>query len=218
MRRFLWNVGFGLVVGLAASPALATTPLPLSDGDLADGAHVIVIGRAIARQTVWVGQDLAPLVTVAVDESLKDAAGPTVTVALPGGIDWRRKIPVEVLYVGAPQIAADEEVLLFLERGDPRRPGPYVVSGFAQGKLSIVADPAGVKWVARDLMPTPRDRRRGGSPARSIEPLSDFKAAIRGHLHGDAPCAVRFVGNASSVRATVQLTNDSGVSLSAEAR
>jgi hypothetical protein len=108
----------------------------LSDHELADRAHVIVIGRATARQTAWIGQDLATLVTVAVQESLKGDAGATLTVALPGGIDRRRKIPIEVLHVGAPRIATGEDVLLFLERGAPHLRGAYVVSGLARGKLA----------------------------------------------------------------------------------
>jgi hypothetical protein len=165
-----------LVLALAVSPVSATILSPLSDHALTDRAHVIVIGRATARQTAWIGGHLATLVTVAVDESVKGDAGATVTVALPGGIDRRRKVPIEVFYVGAPQIGAGEHVLLFLERGAPHVAGAYVVSGLARGKLSIRVDVDGVKWVSR-----------GGGGGRRVERLSDLRDAIRWHLQGGRP-------------------------------
>jgi hypothetical protein len=174
MRRSLWASG-SLLVLLAAvfvCPASATVLVPLSDQELATRADVIVIGHATSRQTVWVGQDLTTFVTVAVSESLKGGAGTTLTVAIPGGIDRRRKIPIEIVYVGAPQISVNEEVLLFLERSGPRAHGAYVVSGFAQGKLSIVPDAAGVKRIPR---------------GQGQKRLSDFREEIRRHVEGGHP-------------------------------
>jgi hypothetical protein len=175
MRRSLWASGSLFVLMVAAvlvCPTSATVLVPLSDQELANRADVIVIGHAIARQTVWVGQDLATLVTVAVSESLKGAAGSTLTVALPGGIDRRRKIPIEIVYVGAPQISVNEEVILFLERSSSPAHAAYVVSGFSQGKLSIVSDPTGVKRVPR---------------GQSLKRLSDVREEIRRHVEGGHP-------------------------------
>jgi hypothetical protein len=176
-RSLPWLLSLLAAVG-TVSPAFALNPRLLSDTDLADRAQVIVIGRATARQTVSIGPDLATLVTVAVTESLKGTAGPTLTVALPGGIDRRRKIPIEVAHVGAPRIATGEEVLLFLERGDRLGPGVYVLSGRAQGKLSIVVDPAGVKWVSRDATPVAGDPPAAGQPVRPLKRLSDVRDEI----------------------------------------
>lgn len=187
MHRSLRVLGSLLVLTLAVfvSPVLATTLVPLSDQELADRAHVIVIGRATVRQPVWVDQELITLVTVAVGESLKGADATTITVALPGGIDRRRKIPVEVLYVGAPDIATGEEVLLFLERGHPQFPDVHVVSGFSQGKFSIVSDPAGLKWISRSLLHYPGSA--SVPAARRLKRLSDFREEIRRHLEGGRP-------------------------------
>lgn len=149
MRRSLSVLGLVVVLALAEASAFAEIHSPLSTHQLTDRAHVIVVGRAGARQTVWVGRELATLVSVTVSESLKGRPVETLTVALPGGIDRRRKIPIEMVYVGAPHIASGEEVLLFLERGDPRLAGAFVVSGVSQGKLSIVTDGAREKWVGR---------------------------------------------------------------------
>jgi hypothetical protein len=86
---------------------------------------------------------------------------------------------MEVLYVGAPQIATGEEVLLFLKRGHPHFPDAHVVSGFSQGKLSIVADPAGVKRISRGWLLAPT----GSVPdARGLKRLSDLREEIRAHL------------------------------------
>jgi hypothetical protein len=186
MHHLLRGGLLGLVLALAVygSRAGATSLVPLSDQELADRAHLIVIGRATARQPIWAGQDLTTMVTVAVGESLKGAAGTTLTVALPGGIDRQRKIPIEVLYVGAPHIAQGEEVVLFLERGHPHFPDAHVVSGFSQGKLSIVSDPAGVKWISRG----PHQDAAGGTPeARRLKRLSDFREEIRQHLERGRP-------------------------------
>jgi hypothetical protein len=176
-----------LLLALTVSPVSATILRPLSDQELTARAHTIVIGRAIARQTVWTGQDLATLVTVAVTESIKGDSSSSLTVALPGGIDRRRKIPVQVLYVGAPQIARDEEVLLFLERADRSIPGAYVVSGFSQGKLSIIAGPDGVKWVSRGPQALARNPRAGVPPASTRQRLSDLRYEIRLHLQAGTP-------------------------------
>ena len=180
MHRPHWISGSLLVLSVAVlvSSVAATTLTPLSDQELADRADIIVIGRATTRHVTWVGQDLTTMVTVAVSESLKGNAGTELTVALPGGIDRRRKVPIEVLYVGAPHIATGEEVLLFVER-TPHFPAAHVVSGFSQGKLSIVSDPSGDKWVSRGSRHDPV----GGAPeARRLKRLTDFREEIRAHL------------------------------------
>src|SRR5262245_50032468 len=182
MKRPLVGLLLALVLAVLVSSVHATTLVTLSDDELVDRANVVIVGRATARQTVWVGHDLITLVTVAVSESLKGSAPTTLTVALPGGIDRQRKIPIEVSYVGAPQIASGEEVLLFLESGHPHFPNAFVVSGFSQGKVSIVSDPAGVKRLSRAASHDPR----GAAPeAQRLERLSDFREEIRRHLEGD---------------------------------
>ena len=80
-----------------------------------------------------------------------------------------------------PQIARGEEVLLFLERSAAAPRGAYVVSGFAQGKLSITADAGGVKWAVTDAAPG-RDGGNAERPGRSRRRLSDLRDAIRRQL------------------------------------
>ncbi len=182
MRLFLSGL---LLLAVAHSPVMATVNQPLSDLELAERAHAIVLGRAAAQQTVWLGRDLVTLVTLTVGESLKGSPGATLTVALPGGIDRQRKIPIEILYVGAPRIANGEEVLLFLERSQRIVPGGFVVSGVSQGKFSIVEDAAGVKWVSKGARPFATDAR-ASSRARDLKRLSDFRREILRHVGGGA--------------------------------
>ena len=166
MRRLLAGLCFVAVVALSEGSPSAAIKRPLSIHDLTDRAQTIVIGRATGRQTVWIGRELATLVSVSVSESLKGTPGTTLTVALPGGIDRRRRIPIEMVYVGAPQIASGEEVLLFLERGDARLAGAFVVSGVSEGKRSIVTDRSGEKWVGH------------------LSRLSDVRNGIRRRVRG----------------------------------
>src|SRR4030095_13836968 len=90
------------------------------------------------------------LATISVGEVIKGQPEETVTVALPGGTDASRKVPVSMHYEGAPHILPQEEVFLFLNH-EPQVPLGYIVAGYAQGKFSIVEDEQGQKHVSRDL-------------------------------------------------------------------
>ena len=70
---------------------------------------------------------------------LKGEHAATATVAIPGGVDANRRIPIAMTFPGAPRIAPSEEVFLFLTHAGDEIAGSYGVTGFAQGKFSIVA-------------------------------------------------------------------------------
>lgn len=152
MPYALFALVLALTVALTNSSArpIATSA---SMYELTDRADVIVIGRASARQTSWVGRDLVTFVSIEVTESLKGGATTRVTVAVPGGVDRRRKVPVEIVYVGAPQIASGEEALLFLDDRGPTLDGAFVVAGAADGKVSVITDRTGEKRVGRQRAP-----------------------------------------------------------------
>lgn len=170
----------GLALAVAA-PAGATTAAQLSNEALTDKADLIVIGRAGAQRTLWVDRQLVTLVTVTVSESLKGDAGASLTVALPGGVDAKRRFPVSVSWPGAPTLAPEEEVFLFLVSTQEVKDA-YAVAGFSQGKFSIVQE-HGVTSVSRDLsrvdLTGPRGTRRG---TRSSASLAGFKDEIRSYL------------------------------------
>jgi hypothetical protein len=157
----------------------------LTNQDLATQADLIVIGRAVASRNEWVndGRNLYTLVTVAVEETLKGEQGAITLVAIPGGVDANRRIPIAMTYPGAPRIAPDEEVLRFLTHADDEIVGSYGITGFAQGKFSIVAGDQGTPMVGRNLsgLRTAGSEKvvRGGD---TLVPLAAFKQEISGYL------------------------------------
>jgi hypothetical protein len=103
-------------------------------------------------------------------------------VALPGGIDSNRRVPVAMTYAGAPQMQVNEDVFLFLVR-DPEIASGLTVMGFSQGKFSIVGDETGAPYVSRDLtgltLQAPAGTRRGTATRVGLEA---FKREIRSYL------------------------------------
>jgi hypothetical protein len=154
----------------------------LSNRDLAIQSDLIVIGQAVDTRVFWAdaGRNLFTLVTIATSETLKGDASATVTVALPGGIDANRNIPIAMTYPGAPRIAPEEEVFLFLSRADDEVTGAYAVTGFAQGKFSIETAGAGPGVGSRALAPD--QVVKVVSVGGTRVPLSTFKAEISGYL------------------------------------
>jgi hypothetical protein len=126
-----------------APAAHATTAVYHSDTALIDESALVVTGRCVELETLWVDRDLVTLARVQVDEVLKGTAGAEITVVLPGGIDHNRPVPVAVTYPAAPGIAAGEAVLLFLVEEDRVDDGWSVV-GFSQGKFTLTDSNQGV--------------------------------------------------------------------------
>lgn len=181
MRRSSTGVCLALL-GVLATDVSATTVRRLTDEALTEQAETIVIGRAVERQARWVDRDLVTFVTIQVTETLKGTVAPTVTVAVPGGIDARGKFKVAVTYPGAPTIGPDEEVVLFLVEGQEIS-GAYAVAGFSQGKYSVLEGPSGEKEVTRDLtgvtVADPGGVTRGTQTRRR---LADLRDDIRRYL------------------------------------
>jgi hypothetical protein len=154
----------------------------LSVEDMVNQSDVIAIGDCVETRSVWVDRSLVTLATVSVTESLKGTETSSITVALPGGIDTNRKIPVAMTYPGAPRMQPGENVFLFLTPSDEVA-GSYTVAGFSQGKFSIVTDEDGEQVVSRDLTKTSLQGnngvRRGAN--RNI-PLATLKAEVKGYL------------------------------------
>jgi hypothetical protein len=138
-----------------ASPRALPAPVPragmtaidvgtlLSRRELAVQSAQIVVGTAVDRMTQWSadGRNLYTLVTVAVEQTLKGDASESVIVALPGGIDANRRIPIAMTYPGGPQIGHGEEAVLFLTPADDEVPGARAITGFSQGKFVIESGP-----------------------------------------------------------------------------
>lgn len=165
-------------------PATDTTlTVALSLQDMVSQSDVIAIGNCVDTKSVWVDRSLVTLATVSVSESLKGSGASTVTVELPGGVDANRKIPIAMTYPGAPNLTPGEDVVLFLT-ATGEVGGTYNVTGFSQGKFSIVTDEDGEQLVSRNLTKTSLKSnngvRRGGA---ELMPLANLKEQVKGLLN-----------------------------------
>jgi hypothetical protein len=176
MNRFTTALLAAVLLSPLCVAAGATTVVARSDDELALSADLVMVGRCTGAESRWVGRDLVTVATVEVHDRLKGDAPSAVTVVLPGGVDARRRVPVAVTWPGAPRIAVDEAVVLFLDAGAPVD-GGYTITGFAQGKLSVVEDGAGVARV----------QKRGGRGETAGEPLDAFVARLRAVLDAGPP-------------------------------
>jgi hypothetical protein len=182
MKRIAAGVVTAMLVVAGVVELQATTARRMSNRDLAEQAQVIIIGQATSVRPAWEGRTLVTLVTVNVAERIKGEPGDAVTVALPGGVDANRKVPVAMTFAGAPTITPGEEVFLFLGRDDDVSSG-YVVLGFSQGKFSVVQEPGGRKVVSRDLTQIMLQGGTGTVPgAVSYTSLADFRNEIIGYV------------------------------------
>lgn len=160
-----------------------TLAVALSLQDMTSQSDVIAIGNCVETKSVWVDRTLVTLATISVSESLKGSGDSTVTVELPGGVDANRKIPIAMTYPGAPTVTPGEDVFLFLTATGSVG-GSYNVTGFSQGKFSIVTDEDGEQMVSRNLAKTSLKSnngvRRGGA---DLIPLANLKAQVNGYLN-----------------------------------
>jgi hypothetical protein len=162
-------VALCLLLALAAPVLEATTAIEMGTEDMTREAEVIVSGRCTDLRSTWIDRDLVTLATISVSEVLKGTAGPEITVVLPGGADSNRKFPVAMVYPAAPELAVQENALLFLS-AEGRVVDGYSIVGFSQGKFTIAADPSGKLVASQNLSDLKLQgrhgaARRGGSQA-----------------------------------------------------
>jgi hypothetical protein len=193
MKKLTLAVSIAIVIALLASVRWSSTAtdappadvlqgtdstlaVALSIGDMTDQADVIA-------RSMWVDRSLVTLVTVAVTESLKGTPGDTLTVVVPGGVDTNRKVPVAMTYPGAPRLTPGESMFLFLN-ADTEVGGGYNVTGFSQGKFSIVEGDDGQPAVTRDLTKLSlKDNNGVRRGTANMTPLASLKAQVNGHLN-----------------------------------
>jgi hypothetical protein len=183
--RFLCAASAAVLVTLSAQGA---TIVRAPDEVLVEQAPLVVVARVMETGPSASGA-AATEVRLAVDEVLKGAAGPELTVVVPGGIgaDGRG------LHVyGAPSFVPGERTILFLE---PRPSGVYRVLHLMQGAFREVLH-EGRSLAVRDLADVVEMRRVDGaiesSPAAAGEPVREFDAFARWigeRAAGGAPAA-----------------------------
>jgi len=121
-----------LVSVLIAAAAHATTLVPADIGELTRDAQAIVRGRVAAVDSRWAEgrRSIETIVTLQVQDYLKGTYGPTAQFRVPGGeIGKYRSV-----FLGAPQFAVDQQVVVFLAARGPEL--PHLV-GFSQGVYRI---------------------------------------------------------------------------------
>lgn len=170
-----------LLLQLAATAAFADISLRLTNQQLTEQSDLILIGRTSGSASRWIDRTLVTAVTVQVTEVVKGFASGQIEVILPGGIDANRAVPIAMTYPGAPRMQPDEEMFLFLSY-DTDIPG-YVVTGFAQGKFSIVTQ-QGTRMISRDLRGSQLVEGTGiARGSTTLTPLVEFRAEIAGYLN-----------------------------------
>ena len=149
-----------------------STP-PMTTDELVQKSQVIATGRCLETHTGWVGRMLFTFATIQVSETLKGQPAQTLTVAIPGGVDMNRKIPVGMSVPGAPEFRAQEEVFLFLNPAT-NAPG-FAVTGLNAGKFSIVDDGQGNKIVTDEAVVVHGvvDTRSGVKHSLKLEELKE---------------------------------------------
>jgi hypothetical protein len=178
MRRLAPAIATAIAIALALpAGAAADISVRLSNAQMTAASDLIVVGRVAASQSRWIDRTLVTVVTVSIDETLKGGATGSIDVIVPGGVDLSRRIPIGMTFPGAPTLRTDESVFLFLTFADDL--AGHVVTGFAQGKFSIVTDHAGVRRVSRDLRGSQLVEGTGVSRGTTtLEPLDIFREEI----------------------------------------
>jgi hypothetical protein len=163
-------------------PSSTSVAMDLSIEAMTGQSDMIALGSCVEARSEWVDRRLVTLARISVREVLKGENSSEITVVLPGGVDANRKFPVAMTYPGAPRISPDENVFLFLTQDDEVG-GGYTLTGFSQGKFSIIKDENGQEVVSRDLTHTALKGKAGTRRGTvSQTPLSGLKEQVMRQL------------------------------------
>jgi hypothetical protein len=158
MRRLL------IVILLLAAPVApgATVLVPIEFRELVNVATTIVHGRVVDVRADWIDgrRSIETFVTVEADEYFKGGRGDTITIRVPGGQLGRYR----TIFVGAPEFARGDEVVLFLRTYGDRT----AIVGLSQGAFRVMPDRTGHRIVT--------------SPVVMGKPGSDPEPVVRGDI------------------------------------
>jgi hypothetical protein len=165
----------------SSSTSLATA---MSVEAMTKGASAIITGKVLETKSQWIGRRLVTIANIAVTEQLKGNEASTLRVVLPGGVDSKRKFPVSMMYAGAPQMYATQDVFVFLDDAKEESvPNSYSVMGFSQGLFSIGADAGGEQVVTRNLTHVRMQKGIGVTRGNhQAVRLSELKARVKEYL------------------------------------
>lgn len=172
-------LALALIVGVGDTSATSAIPQTLSD--LSDNSTHIVRGDVRHIASRW-NADRTLIVTdvsLWVGDSFKGAAGGEILITLPGGqID---DLVLDV--VGAPTFYIEEEVLVFLQRGEDDN---FLLPTLFQGKFHITTDADGTTWLSNDHSTLPQllPGRAASLQSGSRMPLDIFLNDLTNTLRG----------------------------------
>ncbi|HZT75418.1 MAG TPA: hypothetical protein VFA27_02080 [Vicinamibacterales bacterium] len=162
---------------LLAAPLGATSLVPADLGELSHEALAIVRGRvaAVDARRTDDRRTIETLVTLDVERYLKGDLGSTVQFRVPGGRLGRYRS----VFVGAPDFAVDDRVVVFLGASGPTI--PHLV-GFSQGVYRLVLA-GGAGWMVTPpaMWPSPDANQAvvRGAASRTPIALGDFESRVR---------------------------------------
>ena len=194
---------------------LAATYLPLSDGELARRAPVIVRARAVSSELrresgIDAIEGIATRTTFRALEVLKGTAiaeGEAFSLDLPGGVDGDRAVWVP----GTPVFAARGEVLLFLAPAAGSA-SEFTLTEFGLSKFDILYDRTGRAFATRPVFTdeedddvsrrTPAARPLAAPGGRRLRDAVSFLAALRAASAGFAELATSYGSPDGELRTT----------------
>jgi hypothetical protein len=162
-------------LALLATRADATVLVPADIGALTYDAVAIARGRVVAADARWTDdrRTIETLVTLQVETYLKGDLGSTVQFLVPGGRLGRYRS----IFVGAPQFAVDDHVVVFLGAHGPTI--PHLV-GFSQGVYRVLRTTNGDTVTPPPIWPASQTQTVvRGDPARTTPSLADFEERVR---------------------------------------
>ena len=172
-----------IVAVLVSGAAARATVLVASDvASLARDARTIARGRvaSVAARATNDGRGIETIVTLEVETYLKGTVGSTLQFRVPGGELGRYRS----VFVGAPQFAVDQRVIVFLGAHGPSVPH---ILGLSEGVFRIAWSSASNSWVVTSPVALPVAKITPvvrGDPGRQPMPLGDFEQRIRGFAAG----------------------------------
>ncbi len=125
----------------AALSASATSLVRMDLAAMVDRSAAIVVGEAVEQHSAETEHGLYTMTTFSVSDEVLGEAGPSVTVATPGGVRINGKFKLAETWPGAPVFTKGQEVLMFLTADD----GPVgaQIVGFSQGASTVIDTPDG---------------------------------------------------------------------------
>ena len=127
---------FALSLYFAFPPNGFSTSNELLDlSDMTETASAIVMAEVVASQVDSSDNRGLTVVNLRVTGQIKGITQEFITLTLPGGSYTRGRFRVGEVVAGAPQLFANQDVLLFLAEG--QQSNNYSLVGYTQGLLSI---------------------------------------------------------------------------------